>query len=68
MSIEFSKEKVKGLMAENSLKQIDIAVELGISLLALQNKLNGKTEFKLDEIRQLARTFNVDFTISNKEN
>ena len=67
MSIEFSKEKVKGLMAENSLKQIDIAVELGISLLALQNKLNGKTDLKLDEIRQLARTFNVDITISNKE-
>jgi len=67
MSVEFSKEKVKGLMAENGLKQIDIAVELGISLVALQQKLNGKTDFKLDEIRQLARTFNVDFTISNKE-
>ena len=65
--VEFSKEKVKGLMAENGLKQIDIAVDLNISLLALQNKLNGKTDFKLDEIRQLARTFNVDFIISNKE-
>lgn len=63
----FTKEKVKGLMAENGLKQIDIAVELGISLVALQNKLNGKTDFKLDEIRQLARTFNVDFIIPNKE-
>lgn len=65
--VEFSKEKVKGLMAENGLKQIDIAVELNISIVALQQKLSGKTDFKLDEIRQLARTFNVDFIIPNKE-
>lgn len=65
--VEFTKEKVKGLMAENGLKQIDIAVELNISIVALQQKLNGKTDFKLDEIRQLARTFNVDFVIPNKE-
>lgn len=65
--VEFTKEKVKGLMAENGLKQIDIAVELNISIVALQQKLNGKTDFKLDEIRQLARTFNVDFIIPNKE-
>lgn len=65
--VVFTKEKVKGLMAENGLKQIDVAVELGISLVALQQKLNGKTDFKLDEIRQLARTFNVDFIIPNKE-
>ena len=65
--VEFTKEKVKGLMAENGLKQIDIAVELNISIVALQQKLSGKTDFKLDEIRQLARTFNVDFIISNKE-
>lgn len=62
--VEFSKEKVKGLMAENGLKQIDIALELNISLVALQQKLSGKTEFKEEEIRQLARTFNVDFIIS----
>ena len=65
--VVFTKEKVKGLMAENGLKQIDIAVELNISIVALQQKLNGKTDFKLDEIRQLARTFNVDFIIPNKE-
>ncbi len=65
--VVFTKEKVKGLMAENGLKQIDIAVELNISIVALQNKLNGKTDFKLDEIRQLARTFNVAFIIPNKE-
>lgn len=65
--VEFTKEKVKGLMAERGLKQIDVAEELNISLLALQQKLNGKTEFKADEIRQLSRTFNVDFIISNKE-
>ena len=46
--VEFTKEKVKGLMAERGLKQIDVAEELNISLLALQQKLNGKTEFKAE--------------------
>lgn len=64
--VEFSKEKVKGLMAENGYKQVDIALELDISLVALQSKLNGKTEFKADEIKQLANIFNVDFTISKE--
>ena len=64
--VEFTKEKVKGLMAENGLKQIDVALELNISLVALQQKLNGKSEFKAEEIRQLARTFNVDFVISKE--
>ena len=64
--VEFSKEKVKGLMAENGLKQIDVALELNISLVALQQKLSGKTEFKAEEIKQLARTFNVDFIISKE--
>ena len=64
--VEFRKEKVKGLMAENGLKQIDVALELNISLVALQQKLSGKTEFKAEEIKQLARTFNVDFVISKE--
>ena len=64
--VEFTKEKVKGLMAENGLKQIDVALELNISLVALQQKLSGKTEFKAEEIKQLARTFNVDFIISKE--
>lgn len=64
--VEFTKEKVKGLMAENGLKQIDVALELNISLVALQQKLSGKTEFKAEEIKQLARTFNVDFVISKE--
>ena len=64
--VEFSKEKVKGLMAENGLKQIDVALELNISLVALQQKLSGKTEFKAEEIKHLARTFNVDFIMSKE--
>lgn len=62
--VEFSKEKVRGLMAEKGLKQVDIAVELNISLVALQDKLNGRTDFKHSEIRALALLFNVVFTIS----
>ena len=64
--VVFTPDKVRGLMAENKLNQIDIALELNISIASLQNKLNGKTEFKAEEIRQLARTFNVDFVISKE--
>ena len=64
--VEFSKEKVRGLMAENRIKLVDLAIELNIDISTLQNKLNGKTEFKADEIKQMAKTFNVDFTISKE--
>ena len=64
--VVFTPDKVRGLMAENKLNQIDIALELNISIASLQNKLNGKTEFKAEEIKQLARTFNVDFVISKE--
>lgn len=62
--VEFSPEKVRGLMAERGLKQTDLAVELCIDLTSINNKLTGKTEFKLNEIKQLARLFDVVFTIS----
>ncbi len=61
---EFSIEKVKGLMAEKGLKQIDVADELGINLTTLNVKMNGKSDFTLREIKELARVLNVDFIIT----
>lgn len=65
--VEFTTEKLKGLMAEKGLKQIDLAVELNVDLASINNKINGRTDFKLAEIKQLARLLNVDFIITNKE-
>lgn len=63
--VEFSINKVKGLMAENGYKQIDMADKLNLSLIGFQTKLNGKTEFKVSEVKELARIFNVEFIITN---
>ena len=65
--VEFTTEKLKGLMAEKGLKQIDLAVELNIDLGTVNRKMNGKNDFNLAEIKQLARFLNVDFIITNKE-
>lgn len=61
---EFTLEKVKGLMAEKGLKQIDVAVGLGVSLTTANSKLNGKIDFTLKELKELARILNTDFIIT----
>ena len=64
---EFTLEKVRGLMAERGLKQIDLADALCISLQSFNSKLNGKIDFTLREIKELARFLNVEFLISKGE-
>lgn len=61
---EFSIEKLKGLMAEKGLKQIDVADALGVSLTTASAKFTGKVDFTLREIKELAKLFNVDFIIT----
>ena len=61
---EFTLEKVKGLMAEKGLKQIDVAEGLGVSLTTANSKLNGKIDFTLKELKELARLLNTDFIIT----
>lgn len=63
---EFTLEKLRGLMAEKRIKQIDLADELNISISAMNNKMLGKTDFTLREIKELARLFNVEFIIGGK--
>ena len=62
--IEFSGAKVRGLMAENKMTLVDVALELNVSISTLQEKINEKREFKYSEIKQLAKLFDVVFTIS----
>ena len=64
---EFTIEKLKGLMAERGLRQIDLADTLCISMSAINNKMLGKTEFTLREIKELSKLFNVEFIINGRE-
>lgn len=64
---EFTLEKLRGLMAEKGMKQIDLADKLTISMSAMNSKMLGKTEFTLREIREIARIFNVEFIITQTQ-
>lgn len=64
---EFTLEKLRGLMAEKGIKQIDLADELDISMSAMNSKMLGKTEFTLREIKEIARVFNVEFIITQTQ-
>ena len=61
--IEFSLEKLRGIMAEKGIKQIDLADRLNISLQAVNNKFTGKTEFTLKEIKEISKMLCVEFII-----
>lgn len=49
--------KLKGLRAENKLRQIDMAAKLGISEPAYINKENGKNEFTVSEVNIILKFF-----------
>lgn len=55
--------KLKGLMAENNHTQSDLSLILNISRTSVNNKLNGKVEFKPSEIVLIAKAYNVDPSI-----
>jgi len=65
--IEFSLEKLRGLMAERGLKQLDLADRLDISLQAFNSKLTGKTEFTIKELKELSKMLCVEFVIKGWE-
>lgn len=55
--------KIKGLMAENGHKQKDLAKILDLSLQSVNLKLQGKTDFKVNELVKIARQYGVDVDI-----
>lgn len=61
---EFSLDKIRGLMAEKGLKQIDVADALNVSYATINSKLTGKIDFTYREIKELARVLNTDFIIT----
>lgn len=52
--------KIKGLMAEKEISQEQLAEVLNISLTSVNLKLQGKRQFKANEISIIARYFNVE--------
>lgn len=51
--------RLKGLMKENQHTQKFVADLLGLSLFGFRLKLNGKNEFKANEIKKLAELYEV---------
>lgn len=51
--------KFKGFLKENEIKYKDIASYLGITTSTLSQKINGKSDFLLGEIKLIKNKFNV---------
>lgn len=54
-----NRNKLRGLMAERNIKQVELAKAIGISINAFNMKLNGKTVFNEHEIKRIADYFKV---------
>lgn len=50
------KERVGAYLAKTGRSRMELASDLHVSKTALYQKLNGQTDFSLDEARRLART------------
>ncbi len=52
--------KLRGLMAERSTTQKELARELGMTQQALSSRIRGLTSFSVDELVNIARVLDVD--------
>lgn len=52
---------MRGKMAEKGLTQKKMAEKLGINETSFMNKINGKTQWKVDEIIAIMDTLGCDF-------
>ena len=50
-------------MSRTGIKQIDIAKVLGVSKIAVYQKMNGKSRFTIDEAFLIQKTFFPNFTV-----
>lgn len=55
-----NRNKLRGLMAERSVKQAELAKVIGIAINTFNSKLLGKNQFTEKEIKIIADYFNVD--------
>lgn len=59
---KFNVNKIKGLLAEYNEMQIDLAILLCISKQSINNKLNLKSKFNVDEIATIANHYKKDIS------
>ena len=52
-------DKLRGLLAEKRITQRQLCGMLGIGLTAVNSKLNGLSEFRLSEVRELCRVLGL---------
>jgi putative transcriptional regulator len=57
-----NRNKLRGLMAENSITQTELAKRLGISTNAFNMKINGKTSFTETEIKRIAEILKIELS------
>ena len=53
----------KGWMAENKIKQTEIAELLGISIQSVNLKVNGKLDFSLPQVRTICAKYGISADI-----
>lgn len=53
--------KLKNEMTKQNISQSKVANKIGIGRVSLNYKLNGKTQFTLNEILIILETLNIDF-------
>jgi len=51
--------KFKGYCAEHNIRQKEISEVLGITVANVNEKINGKQPFTLDQIRTLCKTYSI---------
>lgn len=51
--------KFKGYCAEHNIRQKEISEVLGITIANVNEKINGKQPFTLDQIRILCKTYSI---------
>ena len=54
-----NKRKVKALLAENGMSQVDLAKLMNLSIVTMNVKINDLTKFKMGELYNLAEVFEM---------
>lgn len=55
--------KLKGLMTEKNITQVQLAKLLGISVSTLNQKLNGKSDFTIQEAKKISEILNKEVDV-----
>lgn len=51
--------KFKAWMVENDVKQRDLAKILNLSISAISDRLNGKTDFTMEQVREICNYYKI---------